>query len=161
MLSRIITSSIQRCNVRAMSTAPAVWINKDTRTIVQGFTGKQVSYSYRNVIIFLLICTHHRIYTYIFFLKLKGNLPLRASNCIQQRHRRRWGLSWQRGYRKFRSSCVQFGQRSQRRHRRECQVSWFLFCALLLLPLLVALLHLFYWVQQHTHVQPPGVCMGF
>ena len=44
MLSRISSIARQqaRTHGRSMSTAN-VWVNKDTRCIVQGFTGKQVS----------------------------------------------------------------------------------------------------------------------
>ena len=133
MLSLLARTAVK--NTRTMSTSANVWINQDTRCIVQGFTGKQVR---------RLIFSKHKtgkvkkILMFFFIVhENAGNLSLRASNCIQQRHRRRWGLSWQRGHRKFRSSCLQFGQRSQRRHRRECQVSGF--CSLLvLLPLLVS-----------------------
>ena len=135
MLSLLARTAVK--NTRTMSTSANVWINKDTRCIVQGFTGKQV----RRLIFSKTQDRKGKKNTepnfFLIIHENAGTLSLRASNCIQQRHRRRWGLSWQRGHRKFRSSCLQFGQRSQRRHRRECQVSGF--CSLLvLLPLLVS-----------------------
>jgi|TARA_B110000008_G_C16751423_1_gene476821 hypothetical protein len=41
MLSKII-STTARVSSRTLSTSANVWVNKDTRCIVQGFTGKQV-----------------------------------------------------------------------------------------------------------------------
>jgi len=120
MLSRIVRIA-RPSNARAMSTAN-VWVNKDTRCIVQGFTGKQVrihlvfvffkSKHANNLSIFLI----HFLYIFLtlgcvssfrishihsFSLSLSlsllfsisaGNVPLGAGYCLQQRYSCRWCL---------------------------------------------------------------------
>ena len=64
MLSRIVRIA-RPSNARAMSTAN-VWVNKDTRCIVQGFTGKQV----RIHLCFLFFFNQNAQTIFLFFLDI-------------------------------------------------------------------------------------------